>query len=175
MPPPEFIVANLGSHRDELIELNVEYVSWVFAEVNELFEVQLENIMGMSAREYVASALEKVCGKPPPEGVFYLIKVAGKLAGMGGLRGLNSRLSEVKRVYIRPQFRGASLGEQVLQRLLCDAREFGYDRAYLDTAPFMKSAHRLYEANGFVDRPPYEGVEVPSEFHARWRFMEREL
>lgn len=175
MTSPEFIIANLHAHRDQLIELNVEYISWVFLEIDKLFGVQFERIMGMPASDYVPSVIEKVCDKPPPEGIFYLISVDGKLAGMGGLRGLNPSQAEVKRIYIRPEFRGMSLGEQVLERLLCDARAFGYERACLDTAPFMKSAHRIYENNGFVDRPPYEGVEVPPEFHARWRFMERAL
>lgn len=67
------------------------------------------------------------------------------------------------------------LGELMLNRLLADARAFGYQRVCLDTALFMKSAHRLHEANGFSDCPAYEGVEVPSEFHGRWRFMERAL
>jgi hypothetical protein len=39
----------------------------------------------------------------------------------------------------------------------------------------MTSAQRVYESNGFVDRPVYAGVEVPSDFHAHWRFMERAL
>ncbi len=175
MTPPEFIVANVHSHRDQLIEINVEYVSWVFREIDKLFDVQFEKIMGMPASEYVPAVIEKVCGKPPPEGIFYLINVDGKLAGMGGLRGLTPSQAEVKRIYICPGFRGMRLGEHVLDRLLSDARDFGYERACLDTAPFMKSAQRVYENNGFVDRPPYEGVEVPPEFHSRWRFLERAL
>jgi hypothetical protein len=45
----------------------------------------------------------------------------------------------------------------------------------LDSGPFMTSAHRLYEAEGFRDRPIYEGVEVTSELHHNWRFMEFSL
>jgi hypothetical protein len=67
------------------------------------------------------------------------------------------------------------LGETMLTRLLADARSFGFQHVCLDTALFMKSAHRLYETNGFMDCPAYEGVEVPAAFHAQWRFMERPL
>jgi len=66
-------------------------------------------------------------------------------------------------------------GERMLQRLLADAVAFGYLSVRLDTAPFMTSAHRLYEANGFMDCAACEGVEVPPEFHARWRFIQRAL
>ena len=119
MTRTEFTVTTVRSHRDQLIEINVEYVSWVFREIDSLFGVSFEKIIGM--------------------------------------------------------FRGMRLGECVLERLLSDARVFGYKQVCLDSAPFMKAAHRVYENNGFVDRPPYEGVEVPSEFHDRWRFMERAL
>jgi GNAT superfamily N-acetyltransferase len=94
---------------------------------------------------------------------------------MGGLRRLGPGLAEIKRIYVRPNLRGHRLGEQLLRRLLDDARTFGYDHVYLDTGPFMKSAHRIYENAGFVDRGPYEGVEVPVEFHHLWRFMELSL
>ena len=175
MPNYEFIAANLESHKDELIQLNVEYLSWVFEGIENLFGVPADQIVGMPANEYVPSVIEKVCGDPPPKGVFYLVKVDGKLAGMGGLRFLRTGAAEIKRIYFRPEFRGMQLGERMLGRLMADARSFGYQTVCLDTALFMKSAHRIYETNGFSDCSAYEGVEVPSEFHSRWRFMERAL
>lgn len=175
MPSQEFIAANIGSHIDELIELNVEYLSWVFEGIETLFGVPADQIVGMPANEYVPSVIEKVCADPPPKGVFYLVKVDDKLAGMGGLRFLRSGVAEIKRIYFRPEFRGMQLGERMLGRLLADAKAFGYQTVCLDTAPFMKSAHRIYETNGFSDCSAYEGAEVPSEFHTSWRFMERAL
>lgn len=171
----EFIAANIASHKDELIQLNVEYLSWVFDGIETLFGVPKDQIVGMPAREYVPSVIEKVCGDPPPKGIFYLVKVDDKLAGMGGLRFLRTGVAEIKRIYFRPEFRGMKLGERMLGRLLADAEGFGYQTVCLDTALFMKSAHRLYETNGFSDCSAYEGVEVPSEFHSRWRFMQRAL
>ena len=175
MCPPEFIPADVLAHREALVELNVAYLSWVFAELEKLFDVPADQIVGMPAREYVPTVIDKVCGDPPPKGVFYLVKVDGKLAGMGGLRSLGGGVAEIKRIYFRPEFRGLGLGDAMLKRLLADAKAFGYERACLDTALFMKSAHRVYESNGFVDCPVYEGVEVPPAFHVRWRFMERAL
>lgn len=131
MPGIELLAADLAAHRDELIELNVEYLSWVFAGVEELFGTPADEPVGIPVKEYVPRVIDKVCGDPPPRGIFYLVKVDGELAG--------------------------------------------YESVCLDTALFMKSAHRLYEANGFSDCSAYEGVEVPSEFHGRWRFIERRL
>jgi GNAT superfamily N-acetyltransferase len=175
MPHPEFIAASATTHRDELIELNTEYMSWVFDQIERHFAVSVRDIVGMSARDYVPTVIDKVCGDPPPKGVFYLAMVDGSLAGMGGLRFLRSGVAEIKRVYFRPRFRGMKLGELMLRRLLADAAAFGYREACLDTAPFMTSAHHLYEANGFTDCAAYEGVEVMRQFHARWRFMQRRL
>ena len=171
----EFIAANAASHRAELIALNVEYLAWVFAGIEELFGVPADQVVGMPARDYVPRVIDKVCGDPPPRGIFYLVKVDGALAGMGGLRFLRPGVAEIKRIYFRPEFRGMKLGELTLSRLLADARAFGYRRVCLDTALFMGAAHRLNEKNGFSDCAAYEGVEVPAEFHGRWRFMEREI
>jgi GNAT superfamily N-acetyltransferase len=171
----EFIVASVAAHREQLIELNVEYLSWVFAGLEQAFGAPADEVVGMSAREYVPGVIDKVCGDAPPRGVFYLVQVDDKLAGMGGLRYLRTGVAEIKRIYFRPEFRGKRLGQRMLDRLLADAGAFGFERVCLDTAPFMTSAHRLYEENGFSDCAAYEGVEVPSEFHGRWRFMERAL
>lgn len=170
-----FTQARVQTHCTELIELNVEYVGWVFGEVEALFGLPEHQLVGMSARDYVPTVIDKVCGERPPNGVFYLVRLGQQLAGMGGLRRLSHDAAEVKRLYIRPQFRGHRLGDMALGRLLDDARAFGYERICLDTAPFMTAAHRLYESQGFVDCPAYEGTEVPAEFHARWRFMTRAL
>lgn len=175
MTPPDFIISNVASHRSELIQLNVDYVSWAMSEIKKEFGISAEDIIGMSARQYVHSVIEKVCGDPPPTGVFYLLRVGSQFAGMGGLRCVQPGVAEIKRIYIRPEFRGMKLGEHLIERLLEDAKRFGYERVCLESGPFMKSAHRLYERNGFRDCPIYEGVEVPAVFHDRWRFMERAL
>lgn len=175
MTDPQFIVADIRSHRAELLELNVEYVSWVFSQVDESFGVRCADVVGLPAPAYVEAVIDKICDRSPPEGIFYLVKIDGQLAAMGGLRGLNASLIEVKRIYVRPTFRGLRLGERILARLLADAQAFGYERACLDSGPFMKAAHSIYERASFVDRMPYDQAEVPVEFHSRWRFMERPL
>ena len=172
---PEFIVADIRSHREELVALNVEYVSWVFSHIDGFFGVSCADVVGMPAGDYAQATLDKICDQRPPEGTFYLVKADGSLAAMGGLRRLNPLQVEVKRIYVRPAFRGLRLGETILARLLADATAFGYQSACLETGPFMTSAHRIYEGYRFADRAPYPEAEVPVEFHDRWRFMERPL
>jgi GNAT superfamily N-acetyltransferase len=172
---PTFTPATPVDHRDALIALNVEYVSWVAAEAESYFGISTQASIGMTIAEYVPTVLDTICGDPPPRGIFYLVERDHQLAGMGGLRWSSPGVVEIKRVYVRPAHRGAKLGATILQRLLADARGFGYERVHLDTAPFMHAAHTLYEAAGFVDCAPYAGSEVPAFLHPKWRFMEKAL
>jgi GNAT superfamily N-acetyltransferase len=71
--------------------------------------------------------------------------------------------------------RGLGVGAGTLDRLMLDARTFGYKAGVLETGPFMRSAHRLYEAAGFADIAPYLNAEVPQKLRHDWRFMRREL
>jgi ribosomal protein S18 acetylase RimI-like enzyme len=168
-----FTLANPITDRDALVSLNIEYLSWVADGIEQSFGLSSLALLGMEVPEYVVGVIDKVCGEPPPRGAFYLVHVDGALAGMGGLRRTGDGVAEVKRIYVRPAFRGLKLGQAILQRLLADAQAFGYPCLRLDSAPFMQSAQRLYVAAGFTDREPYDGVEVPPVLHAGWRFMER--
>ena len=168
-----FVLANPIAHGDALLTLNIEYMSWVAAGIAQTFGITARDLLGMELPDYVASVIDKVCGEAPPRGAFYLVYVDGALACMGGLRPLGSGVCEVKRIYVRPDFRGLQLGETILRRLLSDAKAFGYQRVCLDSAPFMHSAQRIYTNAGFVDCKPYVGAEVPVVLHAGWRFMER--
>jgi hypothetical protein len=64
----------------------------------------------MPVADYVHTIIDKVCGAPPPKCVFYLAKVDGSLAGMGGIRFVRNGVAEVKRIYFRPIYRGYRLG-----------------------------------------------------------------
>lgn len=168
-----FTLANPIDHRDVILGINIEYMAWVADGIKKSFGLVLEDLLGMCIAEYAESAIDKVCGEPPPRGAFYLVYVDSDLAAMGGIRPLGGGMAEIKRIYVRPAFRGMNLGQCILQRLLKDAQAFGYPHICLDSAPFMQSAHRIYAAAGFVDRGPYEGLEVPEVLRPGWRFMER--
>jgi GNAT superfamily N-acetyltransferase len=175
VPTVEFIIADPESHRSELLELNVEYMTWVCKGVESHFGILADEVVGMPAAEYAPTVIDEVCVAPPPKGIFYLVKVDGGLAGMGGLRFVRNGVAEIKRIYFRPEYRGNRLGEQMLNRLIADATEFGYKTALLDSGPFMTSAQKVYERSGFVDCAPYEEAEVPTKFHSGWRFMQRHI
>ena len=170
MTPPAFRQADPLADRAALLDINIEYVAWVFAEIETAFGMTARDILGADVPDYVASVIDKICGDSPPRGVFYLVEAAGQVVAMGGLRSSADGIAELKRVYVRPAGRGRRLGEALATRLVADARTFGYRTVRLDTLPFMRSAQALYETMGFVDCAPYP-VEMPEVFRSRIRYM----
>ena len=70
-------------------------------------------------------------------------------------------MCELKRLYIRPAFRGQGLAEKTVRRLISDARAMGYRRMVLDTFPFLKGAICLYKKLGFREIASYNGTPMP--------------
>ena len=170
MSSPTFRLADPVADRAALIAMNVEYVTWVFAEIEKLFGMTGRSILGMEVADYVPTIIDKVCGDPPPRGAFYLVEDGAGILAMGGLRRSEDGIAELKRVYVRPAGRGKGLGDALARRLVGDARAFGYRTVRLDTLPFMKTAQALYETMGFVDCPPYP-IEMPEAFRSGIRYM----
>lgn len=97
--------------------------------------------------------LDKKYGEP--FGRLYLALCDGNAAGCAALRRLDDENCEMKRLYVRPQYRGNGLGEMLAKKLITDAKHIGYSRMYLDTLPFLDSAIRLYERMGFCRTERY--------------------
>jgi len=157
--------------RETLTQFNIAYLEWLGVQIAEHYDQSLTALLGQPIPDYVVVALEKLCAASPPEGVFYLVLFDDTPVGMGGLRRAWDKVGEIKRIYASAAVRGRGIGMAILDRLIADAREFGFKDLVLDSGPFMTSAHKLYEAAGFQDVPAYPNAEVPSSLHQDWRFM----
>ena len=92
----------------------------------------------------------------PPEGRLLLAEYEGQLAGCVALHALEPGICEMKRLYLRPQFRGKGLGRALAERIIAEARLIGYRRMRLDTVePVMKDAVAMYRKLGFEEIAPY--------------------
>ena len=92
----------------------------------------------------------------PPGGRLLLAEYECQLAGCVALHKLDSRVCEMKRLYLRPQFRGKGIGRALAERIIAEALQIGYQRMRLDTVePVMKDAVEMYRKLGFKEIAPY--------------------
>lgn len=91
----------------------------------------------------------------PPEGRLYLAFEGEQAAGCAGLRKIEESVCELKRLYVRPLYRGQGIGRRLTVQAVNDAREIGYGYMRLDTLPSMGHALGLYRELGFKPIPPY--------------------
>jgi ribosomal protein S18 acetylase RimI-like enzyme len=103
-----------------------------------------------------------------PEGALLLARVGDEAAGTVALRKLDTGICEMKRLYVKPQFRGRrttdgrSIGRALAEDIVAVGRERGYQRLRLDTiGGKMRQALSLYRSMGFVEIPPYYASPIP--------------
>jgi putative acetyltransferase len=90
-----------------------------------------------------------------PGGCLLLAKYKGQPAGCVALRPFGDDICEMKRLYVRPQFRGVGIGRALTEAVIKKAQKAGYTRMRLDTAPSMQVARTLYASVGFREISPY--------------------
>ena len=135
-------------------------------------------------REYAASLDIDLCfqnfeaelaGLPgeyaTPAGALLLARVDGQVAGCGALRPLSdvdyANACEMKRLYVRPAFRGLGLGRLLAQALFDRALQAGYSTLLLDTLDDMEAARELYASLGFEEIPPYYFNPIPGAHYLK--------
>ena len=97
----------------------------------------------------------------PPYGCILLARVDGSIAGCVALRKIENDICEMKRLYVRSQFRGRKIGQKLAARIIEEAGRLGYKTMRLDTVPQMKEAVALYRSFGFTQIPPYRHNPIP--------------
>jgi len=125
-------------------------------------------------REYVASLAEDISfqnvdeelGTLPgkyarPTGVVLIARDGADAAGAVAYRMVEPGVCEMKRLYLRPAFRGSGLGRELANELIDDARAQGYRTMLLDTLASMGTARALYRDLGFKPVAPYYDNPLP--------------
>jgi ribosomal protein S18 acetylase RimI-like enzyme len=97
----------------------------------------------------------------PPAGALLIARHAARVAGCVAMRKLDGNTCEMKRLYVRPEYRGSGLGKTLVEAVIQAARQAGYRELRLDTLPSMASAQSLYRRLGFLDIHPYSEKYLP--------------
>ena len=140
--PIQFIEAQSAAQIVQARELFLEYAqSLGFSLCFQNFDQELAGLPGDYA---------------PPDGRLLLVQYNNQLAGCVALHKLADGICEMKRLYLRPQFRGKGLGRALADHIIAEARQIGYLRMRLDTVePVMKDAVAMYRRIGFREIAPY--------------------
>jgi ribosomal protein S18 acetylase RimI-like enzyme len=126
---------------DNVRELFVEYIKGLNIKINlQKFENELANLPGKYAM---------------PKGRLYLARYNGNLAGCIAFKPVENNKCELKRLYVRSEYRGHKIGMLLIEALIKDAKNLGYDAIRLDTLATLKEAVALYRKAGFSDTKPY--------------------
>ena len=142
MPGFAIVRAESSEQISRARELFLEYGhSLSFSLCFQSFDIELAELPGQYA---------------PPDGRLLLAEYDGDLAGCVALHKLEIDICEMKRLYVRPKFRGKGAGRALADAIIQAARNIGYRRIRLDTVePVMKDAVAMYRRFGFQEIAPY--------------------
>ncbi|MFY9309169.1 MAG: GNAT family N-acetyltransferase [Bacteroidia bacterium] len=137
-------------------KLLVEYGDYMYNEINLIdgkssFPIKLNTFPGNEYEE--------------PHGVFLIAYANNWPAGCIGLRRFDSNSCEMKRLYVRPKFRGQQIGYKLCEKLIELAKCYGYQRMILDTNKEMSAAIKLYQRLFFMEIQPYCLNENPNPIY----------
>lgn len=107
----------------------------------------------------------------PPSGELLLAVDGEEVQGCVALRRLDGDICEMKRLWVRPRFRGSGLGRQLAKAIIEEGRRIGYTTMRLDTVASMSSAISLYRSLGFVETPPYTDNPIPGALFMELRWL----
>ncbi|MFW9890294.1 MAG: GNAT family N-acetyltransferase [Candidatus Thorarchaeota archaeon] len=165
---------NADIHKTQFFEMNLEFFEWSHEQILIHHGVDMSEGTG-DAHEYLKSMVESFAVLKPPKGFVFILEDENKPVGMGLVKKIGKGVGEVKRMYIRPEYRGMGYGKEIMQMLVKRAREVGYSILRLETADFMPAALRIYRSAGFKERGEYPGGEVPEWYRPYCIFMEKTL
>jgi GNAT superfamily N-acetyltransferase len=161
--------ANMPDHHVIVHDLLAEYLRWVCNKIYADYKVVF------NAESMIVHDMETIDIFLPPKGFVLISYEDGFPSGCVCVRTLAERIAELKRMYVRPAFRGKGIGTKLVQEAVQRIRKTMCSAIRLDSAEFMTSAHRVYRSLGFTEIAPYEGSEIPKEYQTHWVFMELNL
>ena len=162
-------------HRTQFFDLNFEFISWDVEMMVREHQVDISTTGDGTVKDYVNSVIDEYFSFKPPKGVTFLLQVDGHIEGMGALKELELGIEEIKRMFVRPEYRGRGYGRMIFKKLVQKAKEFGFKKIRLETSDYMAHALKIYRSEGFKEIAQFLGHGLPEEFLPFSIFMEKTL
>lgn len=153
-------IVSAYTHEQEINALFSEYTDMLTAN-DSSFQKYLE----LQRYDEEIRHLEEKYGMP--SGRLYLAYCDKEAAGCIGLKKIDEKNCEMKRLYVRPQFRENKIGKLLVEKIILDAKEIGYSYMLLDTLPFLEQAIHMYEKFGFYTIDCYNNSPMSTSIYMR--------
>ena len=131
-------------YKDEIKSLFTEYTEYLVEN-----DVEFKKYLEIQKYDNEIENLEDKYGVP--WGRLYIAFYENQVAGCIALRKLNDTQCEMKRLYVKPEFRNKGIAKMLVEKVISDSKEIGYSSMLLDTLPFLQTAIKMYKKIGFYE------------------------
>lgn len=147
-------------YKNEIAALFKEYTDMLIEN-----EPRFKDYLDIQSYDEEIKHLEHKYGEP--DGRLYIVFCDGSPAGCIGLRRLDGVNCEMKRLYVKPAYRGRGIAKKLVGLIIREAKEAGYKAMFLDTLPFLTAAISMYKNIGFYEIPCYNDSPLDSTVYMR--------
>lgn len=131
-------------YKDEIKSLFTEYTEYLVEN-----DIEFKKYLEIQKYDNEIENLEDKYGMP--WGRLYIAFYENQVAGCIALRKLNDTQCEMKRLYVKPEFRNKGIAKMLVEKVISDSKEIGYSSMLLDTLPFLQTAIKMYKKIGFYE------------------------
>ncbi len=147
-------------YKEEVKELFTEYTDMLIKGDN-----SFQEYLTIQNYDEELNNLENKYGLP--NGRLYLAYCDNELAGCIGLKKIDDKNCEMKRLYVRTKFRGKHIGDFLVKNIIKEAKEIGYSYMLLDTLPFLQNAVHMYKKYGFYEINSYNNSPMDTSIYMK--------
>lgn len=149
------------TYKDEVKSLFTEYTDMLIKSEN-----NFKDYLSLQNYDHEIENLEDKYGLP--YGRLYLAYFDGNLAGCIGLKKIDSENCEMKRLYVKPKFRGKNIASFLVNHIIKEAKKIGYKHILLDTLPFLEVAINMYKKHGFYEIESYNNSPMDNLIYLKY-------
>ena len=150
-------------------QLFAEYLRWATSRFGEEYPAVVD------PEPMIVHDMDTIEKFLPPRGFLLIAYVDDFPVGCAAVHGIEARIAELQRVYVRPSHRRKGIGGALVEELIRRVDQTNFEGIRLYSPRFMVESHRIYRSHGFTEISPYEESEIPEEHRKYFLFMALKL